>query len=81
MNDRPRFDVRERYLKQPERDLLANPMAAPVTALVDRLLLELWRYDRALQSLTPGGSEFVAEPENCAAFARSMMNARRVRTP
>ena len=28
------------------------------------------RYDRALQSLTPGGSEFVHDPERCVAFVQ-----------
>jgi hypothetical protein len=30
----------------------------------------LWRYKRALEGLTPGGSEFVNDPEFCAQWAR-----------
>ena len=31
---------------------------------------EVRRYDLALQSLTPGGSEFVRDPERCVEFVR-----------
>lgn len=31
----------------------------------------LWRYKRALEGLTPGGSEFVNDPEYCAQFVRN----------
>ncbi len=30
----------------------------------------LWRYKRALEGLTPGGSEFVNDPETCADHIR-----------
>jgi hypothetical protein len=30
----------------------------------------LWRYKRALEGLTPGGSEFVNDPEYCAQWIR-----------
>jgi len=30
----------------------------------------LWRYKKALEGLTPGGSEFVNDPERCAEFVR-----------
>lgn len=31
----------------------------------------LWRYKRALEGLTPGGSEFVNDPEYCAQYVRN----------
>lgn len=31
----------------------------------------LWRYKRELEGLTPGGSEFVNDPEYCAQFVRN----------
>jgi len=30
----------------------------------------LWRYKKALEGLTPNGSEFVNDPEYCAEFIR-----------
>jgi hypothetical protein len=33
----------------------------------------LKRYKRELEGLTPGGSEFVNNPEGCAAFVRDKM--------
>jgi len=30
----------------------------------------LWRYKKALEGCTPGGSEFVNDPEYCAEFVR-----------
>ncbi len=81
---KPRFDLRERYLSAEERAQLEvaeglsreNTRATfegDLCEMVTRLLNELARYDRALQSLTPGGSEFVAAPEHCARFAEAMM--------
>ena len=32
--------------------------------------------DRLFQSLTPGGSEFVDNPENCVAWAKARMDAK-----
>lgn len=39
----------------------------------DSLLL---RYKRALEGLTPGGSEFVDEPERCAEMVRESLASR-----
>jgi hypothetical protein len=36
----------------------------------DKAIELLWRYKRALEGLTPGGSEFVNDPEFCAAYVR-----------
>lgn len=36
----------------------------------------LTRYKRALEGLTPGGSEFVDDPERCAAFVRQSQESR-----
>ena len=32
------------------------------------------KLDMALQSLTPGGSEYVGDPDRCVAFARDQIN-------
>lgn len=38
------------------------------------LLLErCQKLDMALQSLTPGGSEYVADPDRCVAYARKLI--------
>jgi hypothetical protein len=34
---------------------------------------KLQRYKAALEGLTPGGSEFVNDPENCARYVRDTM--------
>ena len=36
---------------------------------------EIGRYDLALQSLTPGGSEFVNDPERCVQFVKDIRHA------
>ena len=33
---------------------------------------EIWRWKRAIEPLTPGGSEYVNDPANCAEFIRKM---------
>jgi hypothetical protein len=35
----------------------------------------LLRYKKSLEGLTPGGSEYVNDPERCAAFVRSSMTS------
>jgi hypothetical protein len=43
---------------------------AEAAAAIRSLLAEIERRDRALQSLTPGGSEYVNDPERCVSFVR-----------
>jgi hypothetical protein len=50
---------------------------ADVRGAIDRLAAsheamerEVARYDRALQSLTPGGSEYVRDPDRCVEYVR-----------
>jgi hypothetical protein len=52
--------------------------AATVQALIADLVAqeaETRRYDNALQSLTPGGSEFISDPDRCVAFVQQMRSA------
>lgn len=37
---------------------------------IDQVIDLLVRYKRELEGLTPGGSEFVNEPERCSEFVR-----------
>jgi hypothetical protein len=55
------FDQQQRALAETRIQLVA-----------ERNLLE--RYRAALEGLTPGGSEFVNDPENCAWYVREAMN-------
>jgi hypothetical protein len=43
---------------------------------IDHLETILKQYKRALEGLTPGGSEFANDPERCAAFVRDKMEHR-----
>lgn len=46
-------------------------MAADLRAVVEEAVGEkVARYDLALQSLTPGGSEYVGDPERCVQFVK-----------
>jgi hypothetical protein len=51
----------------------ASALAEIRTQLVTERNL-LWRYKQALEGLTPSGSEFVNDPENCALYVRDTMN-------
>lgn len=46
--------------------------AKKAEALVKEQEKEMERYDKALQSLTPGGSEFVHDPERCVRFVQGV---------
>lgn len=52
--------------------LLDSSGAAPAVSTPPDLLT---RYKRALEGLTPGGSEFVDDPERCAAHARARQDS------
>lgn len=46
-----------------------------LAAEVNRLREETKRLDRLFQSLTPGGSEFVNDPERCIKFAKDVQTS------
>ena len=68
--------VRAELLKRMSCEAYAGAAPKPVNIGGQDLTPEkvvdlLWRYKKALEGLTPGGSEFVNDPENCAQFARN----------
>lgn len=69
-------DIRDEaqvYCPEAERDLTAQMWQDACIKLMARCK----RLDMALQSLTPGGSEYVGDPERCVARVREQMESYR----
>lgn len=59
-------------LDEAQKDLeTMNSYIETQRAKIEKLKAELQRYKLALESLTPGGSEFSDSPERCVEFVRS----------
>ena len=68
-------EIEEWWRGRPVVHELKQPIFGYWEDITDWLIVRVKELDLALQSLTPGGSEFVNDPERCVAYCREIRNS------